>query len=435
VVLALAGPAAPQASPGPLTAPLIPPSLTEDARCETLDNGLRVLCLRNRGTQTVAVSAVVCSSCRAEAPALAGIRYFVCQALVAREEAAAGGPGARLDDLGAEVYSGATLDFSHVTVHATTEDLEPAVLILRDLLVDARFEESAVARLRQLTAAQLQSADEQPDVVADQAAAARLFPNHAYGRPVEGSAATVPSFSLDQVRRVYEGSYLPNNMLLVVAGGAAPERALAAVRRAFGGVLPGTPLAEASGEALAQRGGVEELHRAAGTALVHIGARAPGLGQPQYPAAAVAMALLGAGMGSRLYDALRREEGSAYSFAATLAPAREVSRASVVAACPADRVLEVEGRMLLALRTLAIEPASVEEIHRAKEYTCTSNAIAHQRSVEVAHQLAALEVAAGQGLELDRDLPRLVRAVTAEDVRSVAQAMFETRVRVRVQPP
>jgi hypothetical protein len=36
---------------------------------------------------------------------------------------------------------------------------------------------------------------------------------------------------------------------------------------------------------------------------------------------------------------------------------------------------------------------------------------------------------------LDRDLPRLVRAVTAEDVRSVAQAMFETRVRVRVQPP
>jgi predicted Zn-dependent peptidase len=90
--------------------------------------------------------------------------------------------------------------------------------------------------------------------------------------------------------------------------------------------------------------------------------------------------------------------------------------------------------MLLAIRRMTTELASSEEIQRAKEYISTGYAITHQRSADLAHQLGALEIAGGRGLELDRELPRLVREVTPDQVRDAVRAMFETKVRVRVLP-
>ena len=251
---------------------------------------------------------------------------------------------------------------------------------------------------------------------------------------MEGLATTVASLSAECVRDVYRQSYVPNNLVVVVTGGAPAEKSLQAARTAFAGLLPGSRLAEAAEEPPSPRPGLEQLHRPSTTGFLHVGGRAPGLAEPSYPAATVALAILGSGMGSRLYSALRLNDGVAYTFAATARAARAGSRAGVWAASPPERLDEAEGRVLLAIRRLATEPASPEEILRAKEYIVTSHAITHQRSVDLAHQLGALEFASGRGLELDRELPQLVRDATPEQVRDAARAMFDTRVRVRVLP-
>ena len=136
----------------------------------------------------------------------------------------------------------------------------------------------------------------------------------------------------------------------------------------------------------------------------------------------------------RLYSALRLNEGLAYTFAAEARAAREGARASILAACPPGRLEQTEGRMLLAIQKIAAETPSVQEILRAREYVATSYAISHQRSIELAHQVGALEMATGRGVELASELPRLVRGVTPEQVQAAVRDMFATTVRVRVLP-
>ncbi len=412
-----------------------PRALTDAAAARaTFDNGLQALCVQNQGTGTVAVSAFVNTSARGEAPSTAGIRYFVARALVECSAAEQPDLADRIQELGADVFSGATLDLTQITVGVAAEDVAPAAELLRDILFRAEFSEAALARLRHEVLTGLAAAGQLPDIAAERAAAARLYPNHPFGWPVEGLAVTVPSFTVEQARRVHAQSYVPNNLRVVVAGGVPPEESLAAVRAAFAGLLPGTRLPERTEAPPPILSGVEELHRPNGTAFVHIGARAPGLAETDYPAATVALAVLGSGMGSRLYAALRLNDGVAYTFSAEARAAREGARAGVLAACPPDRVDDTEGRMLLAIRRMATEPASAEEILRAKEYIATSYAITHQRSADLAHQLGALAIAGDDGLALDRDLPRRVREVTPQQVCDAARAMFATRVRVRVLP-
>jgi predicted Zn-dependent peptidase len=400
----------------------------------TFDNGLRVLCVENPGTQTTAVAAFINTSARAEAPTLAGVRFFVARALVLCSAAEQPDIADRIQDLGASVASGATLDLSEVTVGVAAEDMAAGTELLRDILFHAQFSEAGLTRLRHQVAVGLATADELPETAAENVAAARLYPNHPFGRPVEGLATTVAALSTERVRAVYRQSCVPNNLVVVITGGAPAEQSLQAARAAFGGLLPGSRLAEAAEGPLALRESSELLHRRSTTGFVHVGGRAPGLAEPGYPAATVALALLGSGMASRLYGALRRNDSVAYTFGAAARAARAGSRAGVWASSPPERLEEAEGRTLLAIRWLATELASPEEILRAKEYIVTSHAITHQRSADLAHQLGALEIASGRGLELDRELPQLVRDVTPEQVRDAARTMFDTRVRVRVLP-
>lgn len=418
--------------------PLLPRSTAlpplENSKRSTFDNGLRVLSIYREYPGTVTVAAFIGTSARAETRMVAGIRYFTARALV--ECSAAEQPEIvdRIQRLGANVFSGATLDASYVTVTAAAEDVGEATRLLGRILFEVRFSEAAVSRLRLQVSAALRSSGELPEIAAEREAAAQLYPNHPFGWPVEGLPEAVNSFTPEHIRTLHTRSYVPNNMAIVVAGGVSTDQAIDAVREVFGNRLPGSRLPESHEAPPAPRTEVREVFCPSRTALVHIGARAPGLTDPAYPSATVALAALGSGMSSRLYAALRLENSIAYTFAAEAHAAREGARAGVLATCPPDRLKETEGRMLLALEKMGTEVPSSEEIMRAAEYVATSYAIAHQRSVELAHQVGALEMAGGRGLELDRMLPRLLREVTPEQVRDIARQLFATKVRVRVLP-
>lgn len=397
------------------------------------ENGLRVVCVENSATQTVALSAFVTTSARAEVTSNAGIRNFVAQALVG---AGAGQPAIveEMDEIGAEAYVGAGLDFTEVTLLAAAEDTDRAAKLLRDILFEARFNPEGIGQLRRQWAANLARADELPESAAERAAAARLYPNHPFGWPPEGLAASISGITAEQVERFYKGSYLANNMVVVVAGGVPVERSLEAVTGVFRPALPGKRLSEASGDPHAPKAGRSELQRAGTSAVVYVGARAPGVSDPGYAPATVALAILGSGLNSRLYHVLRRSDPIAYTVEGGAMTARAGARAGLLVSCPPGLAREAELRVTREVRRMATEPVSPEEIRRATEYICTTYALNHQRSADLAHQLGALEVTADQGYALDSALPALVRQATPEAVMEAAQAMFTRTVTICVLP-
>ncbi len=400
----------------------------------TLDNGLQILCVENPTTHTVALSAFIKTSARAEATSTAGIRQFVAEAVVdcgAYEDPEISD---RINDLGAQVYVSAAIDFTEISVLAAAEDIVPAAELLSEILFATELSAGCIVRQRNETSITLRQGGDLPEIAAERKAAALLYPNHPLGWPVEGLSASVSGFTIEDIERFHKGSYLSNNVLVSVAGGVPARAALAAVESAFDLALPGKALPEVTREPLPAIAGRTVIHRGGQVGVIHVAARAPGPSDPTYAAASVALGVLGSGLGSRMYDSLRREEPIAYTVAAESVAAREGSRAALIVSCPPELVREAESRLMRDVHSLTRELASPEEIQRAKEYICTSYALSHQRSAELAHQLGAFQVAADEGYELDWELPRRVRQTTAEQVRDAAQAMFANPVIVRVMP-
>jgi predicted Zn-dependent peptidase len=423
-----------------LESPLLLPGLSGPAAGRGLptrtqfDNGLRVVCAENPATQTIALSAFITTSALAEVASTAGMRGFVARALVdcsANDQPAI---SAALHELGAEAYVGAGIDFTEITLLAAAEDVESGAALLRQILLDGEFKPDSINRLRRELAANLARADELPETAAENAAAARLYPNHPFGWPPDGLAASVSGITIEHVRRFYEGSYLPNNMVIVAAGGVPAERALEAIAAVFRSALPGNCLPETQTQPLPVRTGPDELERPGGSAVVYIGARAPGVSDPGYAPTTVALSIMGSGLHSRLYQSLRREKAIAYTIDARAMTARMGARAGLLVSCPPGMLAEAERRMLREMRRVATEPPSPEEIRRATEYICTSYALNHQRSADLAHQLGAFEVTADRGYALDAALPGLVRETTPEAVMEAARGMFSRTVTIRVLP-
>jgi zinc protease len=427
----------PSAAGADLLPPLsltVPQAMSSPPVRTVLDNGLRALCVENPSTQTVALSLFITTTARAESLPQAGIRYFVARALTDCNATDQPAIARGLDDLGAETLAGAGVDFTEITLLAMAEDVGPAAKLLRAIAFQPHFEPTSLGRLRTDLAVGLARGGELPEMTAERTAAARLYPNHPFGWPVEGLATSVAGLTVEDVKRVYSGSYLANNMIVVAAGGLKPEASLAAVREAFGSILPGSRLVESSIDPPPAHPSQDTLRRPGSAAVVYLGARAPGVSDPRYAPATIVLAMLGSGLGSRLYQVLRREASLAYTVRATAITARAGARAGLLVSCPPERVAEVEARMLREVERVTREAPTTEEIQRAKEYICTSYALGHQRNADLAHALGAFEVAADQGYQLDRDLPRLVRQATPEDIVAAARSMFETTALVRVAP-
>jgi zinc protease len=152
-----------------------------------------------------------------------------------------------------------------------------------------------------------------------------------------------------------------------------------------------------------------------------------GVGAPgpdAYPVMEVMCALLGGGMGSRLYGALRANAALAYETNAYYyALSAGGYLAAYAGAAPAQ--LERTKRLLVGeFERLRREPVGMAELGRAQRFAIGADALAHQRIKDRAFRLAWYE-AIGLGFGFDEGYAGAIAAVTAEQIQAAARRWFD----------
>ena len=69
---------------------------------------------------------------------------------------------------------------------------------------------------------------------------AAAFPDHAYGRPVDGTEESVQSITVEQMRAFHRNTIARRDLTVAVVGAITEERLIALLDRVFGG-LPDEP--------------------------------------------------------------------------------------------------------------------------------------------------------------------------------------------------
>ncbi len=150
-----------------------------------------------------------------------------------------------LSQLGAQLFTSSQLDVSRVALSTLKENLDPALDIFADVVLNPSFPQADFQRQQRQRLARIQREKVQPVQMA-----LRVFPqllygtNHAYGNPLTGSGteASVSAMTRDDLVRFHRTWFKPNHATLVIVGDVSMAEIQPKLARLFsrwpGGAVP-----------------------------------------------------------------------------------------------------------------------------------------------------------------------------------------------------
>jgi zinc protease len=263
-------------------------------------------------------------------------------------------------------------------------------------------------------------------------------PEHPYGRRSKGTLQSVERIDRPALRAFHEERVVPSVLSLAIVGDVEAERAIDRAAAEFGSWLRPTP----------QRLDVPPPAESAGRRVRRIDV--PGKSQtdiaygfatvsrfdPRYYAYWMMNHVLGQfGLGGRLAENIRERQGMAYYAFSTFDPS--VGAGSLLIRAGVDpnnveRALEAIDHEVASMASAGPTPAEVEE---TRDHLIGSI----PRMLETNPAIATFLQLAEQfrlGLDYDRRLPDLLRAVTMDEVRAAAaEALHPDRSVVAIAGP
>ncbi|MDQ3755397.1 MAG: insulinase family protein [Acidobacteriota bacterium] len=235
-----------QETPPPPAAPRSP-QIPKPAE-KTLANGLRVIVIERMGVPLVAASFVVKNGGEVDPAQLAGVADITATLLTkGTDKRTAPQIAEAIEALGGALESGARWDASTASVNVMSSRFAPAMEILAEVVRQPTFKEEEIERLRQQYLDDLTVALGQPGAIARFVAQRVVFGDTPYGHPLSGTPQSIVAIRRDDIVRMHQTYYRPDNAMLVIGGDIKAEEAFKLAERLFGDwKKPAAPLPAAS---------------------------------------------------------------------------------------------------------------------------------------------------------------------------------------------
>lgn len=330
----------------------------------------------------------------------------------------------RLDEYAIELRFNTDRDRFSGHLRTLVKHRAEAFDMLRLGLTDARLDEEPLERVRAQIEAGIRHAINDPDSMVGRAFFETAFPDHPYGRPVQGTLESLPTITRDDLL-AYRGRVLSRDGLKIGVVGAIDAAALSVeLDRVFGG-LPATgglrPVATVEPHGVGTRR-IVELDVPQST--LRFGAQGLMRNDPDWIPGIVVNHVLGGGVfSSRLFREVREKRGLAYSVWSQLAPYEHAALHFGGTSTKNERVAESLAVIEEQIASLVTSGPTDEELDKARKYLIGSYALGFDTSTKIAGQLVRIQVE-GLGIDYMERRNGLVAAVTAEDTWRTARRIY-----------
>jgi zinc protease len=214
-----------------------------------LENGLTLLVHEDHSVPVVAVHVMYHVGSRNEKRGKTGFAHLFEHFFFNGSENYPHGFREAMDDLGANNRNGSTnTDRTNFVEDVPVSALARTLYLEADRMgfLGGYINEEMLTRERGVVQNEKRTGDNQPYGRAYQRINEMIYPyGHPYSWPTIGSMEDLDAATLNDVKEWYRTYYGPNNAVLVLAGDITPARAQELVKKYFGGIPPGPPLARA----------------------------------------------------------------------------------------------------------------------------------------------------------------------------------------------
>ena len=334
---------------------------------------------------------------------------------------------ARLNDLSIKLRFDAGLDDFSGEMKTLAENRDAAFNLLHLALTEPRFDAAPVERVRNQLLSILAGNAEDPNYVAARRWYAAAFPNHPYGRPVDGTPETLKTITAADLHEFVNERLAKDNLTIGVVGDITAAELAPLLDSTFG-QLPDHAAPDDVPDAVPQSAGdVLVIPRDIPQSVVVFGEPGFKRDDPDYYAAYVLNYILGGGgFTSRLTREIRELRGLAYSVYTYLNP---LDHAALIMGGTATRNKRVKESVDLVRKVwgqIHKNGVTAEELADAKSYLTGSFALRLDTTDKLAEILVYIQMN-HLGIDyLDRR-NALIEGVTLDDIKRVAKRNFDPK--------
>lgn len=333
------------------------------------------------------------------------------------------GFAAARDALAAEFSFSADADGVSVSSRFLTENRDQALALLQSALIQPRFDQDAVDRVREQVLAGLRSDAKDPSAIAGDLTRARLYGDHPYGSSGDGRIDSVTALTRDDIVAAHQGA-LARDRIFVAAAGDISATELGLLLDDLLGGLPATGAPQPTRAEMTIKGGVQVQDFPGPQSVVMFGHGGIRFDDPDYFAAVILNEVLGGGrFTARLMTEVREKRGLTYGIGTGLSVSDHSQALMGQFQASNDKVAEAIAVIRDEWAKIAREGITPAELETAKTFMTGSYPLRFDGNGTIASILVGMQI-----IGLTPDYPKTrnekVQAVTLDDVKRVAARLI-----------
>ncbi|MEL7026130.1 MAG: pitrilysin family protein [Pseudomonadota bacterium] len=315
-------------------------------------------------------------------------------------------------------------DSLSISTRFLTENRDEAVALLRSALIETRFDQDAIDRVKAQVESGIRSEATDPNDIASDTFSRLTYGDHPYATSDSGTLESVASLTREDLIDARDRVIARDRLYVGAAGDISPEE-LGPLLDALLGDLPETGIAPIEEAEIAEGGFIEVVPLEVPQSVAFFGHEGIARDDPDFfPAFLLNEVFGGSGRQSRLSEEVREKRGLTYGIGTYLV---DYDHADMVL----GQVASTNDRMAEAIEVVKEEWAKVadagiteEELASIKTYLTGAYPLRFDGNGPIARIMVGMQM---QGLPIDYINTRndKVNAVTLEDIKRVAAELYD----------
>ena len=324
------------------------------------------------------------------------------------------------DAMGGELNAGTGRETTSVYARVIDEHLTEAFDVMTDMVFRPAFKD--VDSERAVILEEIAMYEDDPQEKVFDVLGEAVFSDHPLGRAIIGRAPVIAETPVEQIAGFHAERYVPSNVVIAAAGAIDHDRLVELAAQ-------GVPTAAASDgkpvSAAPVLGPARRRFERKDTEQYHVCLGAPGLSRHDERRFAMRVldTIFGGTSSSRLFQEIRERRGLAYAVYSFMSAFQDSGQVGLYLGTRGDNLAEALELVGLELQRLAEEPATKDELERAKE-NLKGRVVLSLESTGARMNRLGSEVLAGAPLLSIDEVTERIEAVTIEDLALLARELW-----------
>lgn len=389
------------------------------------ENGLRLVVDTAPGVRSVAMGIFVGVGSIRETPEINGLSHFTEHMMFkGTEKLTPFEIASKFEDKGAMVNAFTSKELTCYFFKAVDDSADDCFRLLSDIFFHSDYKAEETDKERRVIIEEINMGEDDPADVCYDLIAQAVYGSHALALPILGPKSNVERFTGDDIRAFTGRFYRPDNIVVAVSGSLTPDRADQIVRRYMLPHLTESKAALTPVEAYAITGGYRQRIKDFEQSNIAVAFPSIPFNDVRTMAQSALNTLLGGGMSSRLFQAVREQQGLAYSVYSAASAFQNNGAFSIYLNITAKNTAKVVSAVRAEIDRLLRDGIDETEFERARAQLKSALVFGQESCQSVMMATGKLMAVCDEVYDIDKRL-RDIDALTRDDVMTFAEKLFD----------